>query len=287
MTNEIEKRGQSIPVNNYSDLEKMAFRIEKSKIMGCKQAGDGMVILSSCLQTGMSLLEFTSKYAIVDGKPAMWSDNMLTNFRDRGGKHKVLKRDSEEAKVELEKDGVTTTFAFTWQEAKKEKFPYAHNGKYKDNWSTPRGRMQMLWHRVVSDAVKTIDPGALQESRQTVEVMEDSVDTAPEPEAPKPMKSANAEPEPEQKSEPIDPEVVKPEESEKIDYSVIPVGPKKGTPWKDIPLDKLEASLTSEHPSITDGHREEIKKAVKVLKAKKTKAENKKKEGAKKNDKSE
>lgn len=88
----------------------------------------------------------------------MRSDAMLAGLVEAGGRYKVVQRDSDAAKIEITIAGQTQAFALTWQEAQEEPFTKGKGGKIKDNWATPRSRMQMLWARVVSDGVRVMAP---------------------------------------------------------------------------------------------------------------------------------
>ena len=129
----------------------------------------------TCYSTSVDPLSLGQRYHIVSGKLSMKADAMLAEFRTRGGKHRVVKRDAEQAAVELSIDGQSLEFAFTWDEAKSE--PFVYTGKESENirfiaagnkdelakrlkskYASPRSRMQMLWARVISDGVRTMMP---------------------------------------------------------------------------------------------------------------------------------
>jgi hypothetical protein len=60
--------------------------------------------------------------------------------------------------VEIAYDGQTYTESLSWEDVQQERYIYAKDGSLKDNWATPRGRRQMLWARVISEAVRTLAP---------------------------------------------------------------------------------------------------------------------------------
>lgn len=133
--------------------------LAKSQMFGCSNPEQGHVMAMACLTEGISPVEVAKKYHIIQGRLSMRSDAMLAKFREIGGKHRVIQRDSQAAEIELTIDGQTQTFRFTFEEAKQEKFVYGKDGKtLKDNWATPRGQMQMLWARVASDGVRCMAP---------------------------------------------------------------------------------------------------------------------------------
>lgn len=131
----------------------------KSGMFGLNNVESGQVVALTCLFEGISPLQYGRKYHTVQGKPSMRADAMLAEFRLNGGKHKVVRRDSEGASVLLTTpDGESQEFSFTWEEAQQEDFVVGKDGGIKDNYAYPRKRMQMLWARVVSDGVRTLAP---------------------------------------------------------------------------------------------------------------------------------
>ncbi len=277
MTNEIQKSsgggGAMVPIKSVDEMVKMGRLFETSGMFGCKAEGQGLVLVMSCLMSGMNPLEFQSKYHLIDGRPSMRAETMLAIFNERGGKHKILTRTAEKAEVELNKDGSKYVFSFTWEEAKKEDFVYQKDGKtFKHNWNTPRKRMQLLWARVVSDGIRAVDPGVT----QGVYTPEETMDFQSEPTAdytpPKPFKQEPPKNQPAAKANPkeqpataddsenkvLQAEVVEDE----VDYSIVPVGGYKGKKWSELGDDVLDAAFKSKHSSITDKHKEEIKEEI-------------------------
>jgi lambda repressor-like predicted transcriptional regulator len=97
---------------------------------------------------------------------------MLAKLHERGGSHRIISRTPELAKVEITLKGQVYEFSLSWDEAQKEPFPYAgkesdvvamllagKTPKLKPKYATPRSRAQMMWARVVSDGVRSVDPG--------------------------------------------------------------------------------------------------------------------------------
>lgn len=133
--------------------------LAKSQMFGCSNPEQGHVMAMACLTEGISPVEVAKKYHIIQGRLSMRSDAMLAKFRELGGKHRIVERTADAAEIELTLDGQSQKFRFTFEEAKQEKFVYGKDGKtLKDNWATPRGRMQMLWARVASDGVRCMAP---------------------------------------------------------------------------------------------------------------------------------
>lgn len=139
-------------------INSMGEAIATSRLLGCENAAQGKVMAMTCIAKGCDPLSLAQRYDIIQGKLSMKSDAMLAEFRARGGRHKIIQRDSEGAEVELSMDGETKRFQLLWADACNEPFTKGKGGKVKDNYATPRMRMQMLWARVVSDGVRAMAP---------------------------------------------------------------------------------------------------------------------------------
>lgn len=139
--------------------QQFGLSLAKSQMFGCSNPEQGQVMAMACLCEGISPVEVAKKYHIIQGRLTKKADAMLAEFREAGGKHKIIERTPNAAEIELTKDGETQRFRLTFEEAQQEKFPFGKDGKtLKDNWATPRGRMQMLWARVASDGVRCMAP---------------------------------------------------------------------------------------------------------------------------------
>ena len=139
-------------------VERMGAAIAKSQMFGCKNLDQGKVLAMACLAEGENPLTIARRYHIIDGNLSMRYDAMLAEFRRRGGKYEVLTRSNEEAEIKLVLDGQEHKESLTWEEAQKEPYVRDSKGGLKKNWRTPRARRQMLWARVVSEAVRVMCP---------------------------------------------------------------------------------------------------------------------------------
>lgn len=152
-------------------VDQLGQAIYRSAMFGCESPSQGNVLALECMARRQPPLALAERYNVIKGKLSMKADAMLAGFRALGGKTKVIKRDEDEACIELRLDGEKERFRFTWEEAQKEPFIYLGKeadvlakleaGKppaIKPKYATPRSRMQMLWARVVSDAVRTMAP---------------------------------------------------------------------------------------------------------------------------------
>lgn len=132
--------------------------IAKSQLMGCQNVEQGRLIAMTCLMRGVDPLTFHQSYDIIKGKVSKKADRMLAEFYSLGGRYKIVSRTPELAAITLIFEGQTADFSLSWEEAQKEPFTKNKDGKIKDNYATPRIRMQMLWARVVSDGIRVVCP---------------------------------------------------------------------------------------------------------------------------------
>jgi hypothetical protein len=153
----------------------------ESGLFGVKTPAQGIVLAMACLAEKQSPIAIINTYHIIANRLSMRADAMLARFRQRGGRHRIVTRTGDVAEVELTLDGEKQSFRFTLDEAKKEPFYWDKAGKTpKDNWATPRGAMQMLWARVVSDGVRAMAPEVVQGSYTPEELSDEPVEvTAP------------------------------------------------------------------------------------------------------------
>jgi hypothetical protein len=183
----VEVQGSASALAVYQRMEPIAAvrelgeAIAKSGMFGCQSVEQGKVFALECLTTGIPPLTMAKRYHVIGNQLSMRADFMLAEFHRRGGRSKWLKRNPEAAAICVEKDGDKIEFALTWEEAKKEPFPYKGSDStvveqlakgqtptLKAKWATPRSRMQMLAARVVSDAIRAIMP-EVNEGRYTPE----------------------------------------------------------------------------------------------------------------------
>jgi hypothetical protein len=139
-------------------VEQLGNAIAQSAMFGCSNPSQGKVLAMACLVDGKSPIEIARKYHIIEGNLSKKADAMLAEFRERGGKQKMVCRTPEKAEIELAIDGEMQLFSLTWTEAQQEPFVFTKKRTIKKNWATPRSRMQMLWARVVSDGVRVMCP---------------------------------------------------------------------------------------------------------------------------------
>ncbi|TWT30681.1 recombinase RecT [Blastopirellula retiformator] len=154
---DVAKRMNAVEMREF--IEYYGSQVAQSRMFGCANEAQGKVLAGMSLLEGIPMMEVMRSYHFLDGKLSMRADAMLADFHSRhGGKSFIVRRDAEAATIELERDGRKQEFTFTWAEAEQEPFVRDKNGGIKKNYATPRARMQMLWARCVSDAVRAFCP---------------------------------------------------------------------------------------------------------------------------------
>ena len=164
---------RELPVQSMSDVSQAGALIAQSGMLGARNPAEGFLIAATCLQEGMSFLKFGETYNIIGGRISIKAEAMLSRLLELGGEYKVLARDPEKASVSLKYKSAEYTSTLTWADAQQESYTRGKDGKsLKDNWSTPRRRMQMLWARAVSDGVRVVCPLATRGTYTPEEVMD-------------------------------------------------------------------------------------------------------------------
>lgn len=255
-----ESAAVGMPANTMTDLVKAGELLAQSGMFGFKDAGSGFVVAVTCQQQGISLIEFVRTYHIVNGRPSMRADAMLSELRQRGGRHKIVENSVTRAAVEITFEGVTQVFEFTMKDA--ERTGDCYDGtKLKHNWL--KRPDDMLWARCISRAVRRICPEIVS-GLYTPEETEDFTD-----------KPARAEP------RTITPEVVKERTAKKprtvtvepVESTPAPepelIGdcttcPKLGStldglPWIEMDTTVLINALNSQKPEMKPGHKAAIR----------------------------
>lgn len=156
-----EKELCRLPVQSMQDIVAAGHLVAQSGMLGVTNPAEGFIVVATCIQEGMSLLKFSERYNVICGRCSMKAEAMLANLLDLGGSYKVISRTAESAAIEVKYRDASFTARLDWADAQKETYTRQKDGRtLKDNWSTPRRRMQMLWARVVSDGVRTVCPNA-------------------------------------------------------------------------------------------------------------------------------
>lgn len=132
----------------------------ESAMFGCKTVPQGHVLALHCIMENVSPLTILQTYHFIEGKLSMRADAMLGRASTIGKcKYEVKARNDQLATIEMENEhGKKCEFSLSWEDCQKEPFVWDKNKQVKTNYATPRSRTQMLWARVVSEAVRTICP---------------------------------------------------------------------------------------------------------------------------------
>jgi hypothetical protein len=290
------RESAALPVKTMEDVFNLGKVFETSGMFGCNKPGQGAVLALTCLSENISPMSFMRKYHLVEGKPSMRADAMLAEFC-KYGSYQILSRTPEKAAIRMKlKDGDAQEFSFTWEEAAAEPFTKDKNNNLKHNWATPRARMQMLWARVVSDAVRCMAPwvnagtytpeeaedfttapavrnvtpapaneeAMHQAVREIIEEVPATVKVASAPAAttsttttPAASGAAETFPTPAVADTPVT--VVQAEVVQPEDPTVSPIGRNRGKKWAELDDKILDLALKSGRPEISQKHIEAIK----------------------------
>ncbi|MCD0459145.1 hypothetical protein [Roseiconus lacunae] len=142
-------------------IDTMGESIAKSRLAGCENIDQGKVLAMTCIVRNCDPLTLLETYDIIQGRLSMKADAMLAGFESVDGKYRIIQYSPEASEIEFERNGSKLTINISWEDAQKEKWPYGKGNKIKDNWSTPIGRQDMLWARVVSRGVRRLAPSVV------------------------------------------------------------------------------------------------------------------------------
>lgn len=269
---------EMLPVKSMQDLATVGTMLETSGMFGLTRPGSGLVVAMTCFQQRITPLEFVRTYHIIDNKPAMRADAMAAEFRKRGGKYKILQRDSEAAKAEFTFEKQTQVFECTKEQVKLQGFCFCKDGKtVKDNWQ--KFPENMLWARMMSNAIRVLCPEIVagvytpeeiqdfdspspREAKPVTTQVADEALKKTAPAAKKAMKDAEVTVD--VKAEEIEPET-------RVDYSICPLEPAVGTPFVDLKDEDLEIiSGLKDNPKMKEGHFKEVNEILRLRKEAKT-----------------
>ena len=167
-----KQQSQPLPITSMTDLATAGDLIAKSGMLGARNPAEGFLIVATCHQEGISFLKFRERYHVIMGQIAMKSEAMLANLLELGGEYQIIDRNPDIASVKLKFGKAEYVSTLKWEDIKEESYTKAKNGELKENWSTPRRRMQMMWARVVSDGVRAVCPLATRGTYTPEEVMD-------------------------------------------------------------------------------------------------------------------
>lgn len=271
--------------NSMQALEQFGQYIYQSNMFGARNPAEGFVIGITCQQEGMTLMQFKERYHIIQGQIAMKSEAMLANLLELGGEYEIVERSPERAAVKVTFKKATMTSELKWEDAQKEDYTKGRNGQLKDNWSTPRRRMQMMWARAVSDGVRAVCPLATRGHYTPEEAIDfddqpKTINVTPAPVAypqettaapvpsPAPIVEAPDEPpmqpvtQPTAAAKPM-PMFQAPKGPDDLDYTICRIeGKMCGKKWAEMPTEHLQLALQITDPNLYQQDREQIEALI-------------------------
>ena len=136
------------------DITNMSVAFAKSGLFGYKSSAEAFSLMMVAQANGIHPAKAVERYHIIQGRPAMKADAMLSAFQESGGKVKWLKRSETECKLHLEHpQGGELDVTWTIERAKKAGL----TGK--STWT--QYPTQMLSARCVSEGVRALYPACL------------------------------------------------------------------------------------------------------------------------------
>ena len=204
-------------------IEYVGDAIHKSGIFGCGNAFQGKVFALEAL-TGRFLRLASEYHVFPNGKLSRRADAMLAGFVEAGGTYQIVQRDADAVSIDMQIGDSHFEFGLTWNECLLEPFVYQgkeseiiaklHRGEQpllKPKYATPHSRMQMMWARLVSDAVRAIHPPVVMGRYTGEELGFDVKELIGNPPADKPVMVAPSVPTPAVTSPPVETPVAGPE----------------------------------------------------------------------------
>lgn len=148
------------PVATMRDMGEV---IAKSQIFGCQSVEQGQVLALECITRNLPPFALAERYDIIQGKLSMKADAMLAGFEESGGEYEIAEYSPDACEIIFSRKKSNITIRITWDDAQAEPWPWKdkEKGILKTNWSTPIGRQDMLFARVVSRAVRRLAPGVV------------------------------------------------------------------------------------------------------------------------------
>jgi hypothetical protein len=151
-------------------IDMLGKAIAASGMLGEISLDAGRLLAVECLSSGIPPLSLKRRYHITKYGLMQQASWTMSEFQRAGGTVKELSRTDELAKAELSKDGETYTVSLAWKDAVNEPFVYVgkeaaivewlHDPRkrkdltLKAKYATPLSRTQMLWWRLVGDAIR-------------------------------------------------------------------------------------------------------------------------------------
>ena len=135
-------------------VSRMAKAFAASGMFGYKSEADAFALMTIAQANGLHPAKAAERYHIIQGRPAMKSEAMLSSFQESGGKIKWLKRTNTECSLHLEHPQ-GGELDVTWDIARAK----AAGLTDKNTWK--QFPAQMLSARCVSEGVRALFPACL------------------------------------------------------------------------------------------------------------------------------
>jgi len=251
--NEITK--STLPLATFSDIQQMGAELAKSRMFGVSNPSQGVALLVTSVQTGMSVFDINRKYHILtDGKMTMKADAMLAEYKKLGGKCKWVKFDDTEARaVWSHGENVDLELSFTIDQAR-------DAGLIRKGSAWDKHPAAMLRARLISTAIRMICPevnhGVYDASELPESESVEPVDVTPPRRMETPAPATKRESETPAPDQPEDAEEVEATPFDAVDFSVCPISKNAGTPWDSMDAERLKRiyELTPRPAGMLQGH---------------------------------
>ena len=154
--------------------------IAKSRLFGCETVDQGNVLALECYATRTPPLSLAKRFDLIGGRLSMKADAMLADYVADGGEYDIVEYSPNACEIVFRYMNHNLPLRITWEMAQQEKWPFGKPGKdgsptLKSGWSTPIGRQDMLWARVVSRGVRRV-ASHIVAGRYTPDELSDFVD---------------------------------------------------------------------------------------------------------------
>jgi hypothetical protein len=139
----------------FGEMERMAVTVAKSKLFGIQQPEQALALMALCQAEGIHPMTAVRDYHIIQGRPSLKSETMLSRFLASGGKVEWHSLTDQKAEATFSHPaGGTIKLDWTIERAKQAGLAG------KDIWKGyPRA---MLRNRLISEGVRTVNPSIVQ-----------------------------------------------------------------------------------------------------------------------------
>lgn len=138
----------------FSEVEKMATACAQSQLFGVKTKEQALALMLLAQAEGRHPMICAKEYHIIQGRPALKSDAMLSRFQNANGKIEWIERNDKKCSAKFSHpNGGELVVEWTIERAR------AAELTGKDNWK--KYPCQMLSARVISEGVRAVYPAVL------------------------------------------------------------------------------------------------------------------------------